>query len=418
MQKSQYFRIFIRERWKIYYFTAGLSIIVLIYSSIIPKIYQSIGQVLAQEETGGMLGISSLIAEATKGTGGRIANVAKAAGLSLGHTPADVLKAFLTSRSVLEKVITDLDLFKIFKIRNNSMETALKMLGPLLTTEVSKEEIVVIRVKYKNPKLAADIVNSLINNLDLLLKERSMTKAKYERVFLEGRLSDASRELAVSEESLKVYQERHRTVSPAEEIKAAISAYAELKAKLFGKELEAEVLSRYSSEGSPYYASAKRDAQEFRKKLTEIESSDKTGQGFGVGFGISFKNLPKVEMEYFRRFRDVRVKEEIYAFLLQQHEQAKIMEVRNTPTITVLDWGKIPEKKIAPRRLKMFFIGSIIGFVLGLLSIIGTELWREAKKDERKSRPINDIRYALHTDIESIKKLLRVILKGRKGAKP
>lgn len=66
----------------------------------------------------------------------------------------------------------------------------------------------------------------------------------------------------------------------------------------------------------------------------------------------------------------------------------------------------------------MFFIGSIIGFVLGLLSIIGTELWREAKKDERKSRPINDIRYALHTDIESIKKLLRVILKGRKGAKP
>ena len=407
MQLSQLIRRMIRERWMIYYLTVGFGLIMLIYGLIVPKKYQSEGRILPQQQEGGMLGLSSLIAEAGRSSGGRIASVAKAAGLSLGTSPSDMLKAFLSSRTLMEKVIIDLNLFQEFKIKNRSMEMATKQLRPMITVDVTREDLLIVTARSKRPQLAADLVNSFITNLDLFLKEKSMTKGKYERVFLGERLTTASNELTTAEESLQAYQQRHKTILPSEELKAAIKAYADLKLQLFAKELEYEIADRYTASDNPYITTLSRERRAFRNKIEEIESADSAGKGFGVGFGISFRNLPAVQTKYLRRYRDVRVKEEVYAFILQQFEQAKIMEVRDTPTITILDRGRVPERKIAPKRLKLVVLGLIIGFLIGLLAVVFSDFYSGFRRDERSFPVLRDLFIGLKSDLVVLRAVLR-----------
>ncbi|GAJ22508.1 unnamed protein product, partial [marine sediment metagenome] len=75
--------------------------------------------------------------------------------------------------------------------------------------------------------------------------------------------------------------------------------------------------------------------------------------GFGAGFSIPFAKLPELSLEYVRLLRDAKVQEAIYELLTQQYEQAKIMEVKDTPTVQILDRASPPEKKTSPKRSRI-----------------------------------------------------------------
>lgn len=80
-----------------------------------------------------------------------------------------------------------------------------------------------------------------------------------------------------------------------------------------------------------------------------MESSTEANNGFGVGFAIPFKKLPDVGTEYVRRYRNLKIQESVYTLMMQEYEQAKIMEVRDTPAITVLDYAAVPKEKFGPK---------------------------------------------------------------------
>ena len=160
-----------------------------------------------------------------------------------------------------------------------------------------------------------------------------------------------------------------------------IDAYAQLKSELLKREIELSVSEGISTQYNPYVLSIKREIDEFKKQLSEMESGkNKKNNGFGVGFAVSFGNLPAVAAEYARRLSDYKVQFEIYGLLVQQNEQAKILEARDTPTITVLDYGKIPEKKVFPKRIVIILIVFIASTLTGILAAITNEYFENLKQ--------------------------------------
>ena len=79
--------------------------------------------------------------------------------------------------------------------------------------------------------------------------------------------------------------------------------------------------------------------------------------------------MPKLDAELMRLLREIEVKSSLFLYLTQQYEAAKIQEARNTPTIQVLDYPKIPIKKTAPQRLLIVVVMLLITF-LGTCSYI------------------------------------------------
>ena len=395
----------VKARILILYLTVGFGLILLIYGVVVPREYLSRGQILPQMDIGGIVGMSGSIG----GFGdqeSRLARIARAAGLSFGYSSGDIISAILQSRSVMEDVIDECEIMRHYRIKQDRMEDALEKLEELTNIQITIEDIVRIECIGKSRELAAKLVNSYINNLDRFLREKSMSTGKNMRIFVEKRLSEVELELTAAAESLKLYQESSKVVVPDEELKAAIEAYAILKAQLFAKEVQADIIKAYSSATAPYYTSIKVEIDAIKRRLSQIESKGVIEDGFGVGFGVSFADIPEVMQEYFKRYLDLRIQEEVYAFLKQQYEQARIMEVKDTPVITVLDWGKPPVRKHAPKIFKLMCIGALIGFCVGILRCVGAVLIADLLSKRERRQILRELSDTIRGDVNRILSLL------------
>ena len=66
--------------------------------------------------------------------------------------------------------------------------------------------------------------------------------------------------------------------------------------------------------------------------------------------------------------RDAKIHETLFELLTQQYEVARIQEARDSPTVHVLDTGKVAEKKYRPRRS---LIVGLSTFIAAVFSVFG-----------------------------------------------
>jgi hypothetical protein len=99
----------------------------------------------------------------------------------------------------------------------------------------------------------------------------------------------------------------------------------------------------------------------------------------------SIRKLPLLGVEYADLYRRMRVQEAVFETLTKEYEMAKVQEVKEIPTVKVLDAPNVPEKKSYPSRLFVIFFGIGLGFVAASAWIIGADKWKKADaSDPRK----------------------------------
>ena len=206
-------------------------------------------------------------------------------------------------------------------------------------------------------------------------------------------------------DSLKAFQEKHKTVALDVEIQSAIQTVAELKSQVLLLEAKKGALESASRINNPYLFNIEKELRSLKKQLKEIEFGDDKviRSGFGAGFSMSFSELPEITLEYARLLREVKIQEAIYELLTQQFEQAKIMELKDTPTVQLLDKAGPPERKSYPKRAKIVITAFFLSIVAGLgLVIIFEHL--EYMKLTGKDKKWRNIGQVLKNDIVLLKK--------------
>ena len=82
-------------------------------------------------------------------------------------------------------------------------------------------------------------------------------------------------------------------------------------------------------------------------------------------------NSPHLQLDLARRVREVQAQEEIFLALSRQFEMARVEEHRDVPVLNVLDPGKAPASRSAPRRGMMTMTGFVLGVGLGGAVVLG-----------------------------------------------
>jgi capsule polysaccharide export protein KpsE/RkpR len=198
------------------------------------------------------------------------------------------------------------------------------------------------------------------------------------RVFIEKRLGQMDTSLAAASESLKAFQEANKVASVEDETKAAIDAYAKMKSELSLQEAEYEAARSGASDENPYIDDLRREVEASQGELRKIEQGGGAG-GFGVGFGVSFERLPAVAAQFARRYQDFKIQQEAYAALYEQYEYARVLEARDAPTLTVLDYAQPPERRSFPRRVAIGGAVLIFSLVAGLAFALVAEYFVSIK---------------------------------------
>jgi tyrosine-protein kinase Etk/Wzc len=97
-------------------------------------------------------------------------------------------------------------------------------------------------------------------------------------------------------------------------------------------------------------------------------------------YEAGLKKLPAAELELARLSRTAAVNADIYTFLLQKHEEARIAKASTISNINVIDPAIAPDLPVKPQKKKNLLLGLIVGGMVG----VGLAFFREYLDDSIK----------------------------------
>lgn len=133
-------------------------------------------------------------------------------------------------------------------------------------------------------------------------------------------------------------------------------------------------LSRFTVESRQSQAAAERRFAE--QRLSEVQGELRTAEARMQGFLESNRmaNSPELSIQRGRLQQEIDLKQQLYLTLARSYEQAKIDEVRDTPTVTVIDQPSFPLRP-DPRGLLVKAAFSLIyGAVIGVILVLAYAL--------------------------------------------
>jgi uncharacterized protein involved in exopolysaccharide biosynthesis len=291
-------------------------------------------------------------------------------------TPSDLYAAILKSRVVSDEVIRRHDLKQVYGERYD--ERTVMQLWDQTSVVVEPEGIITLSYEDKDPERAAAVANTFMDVLNKVNTENIITKARYTREFIENRLNENIRDLTAAEEAYKNFQQQSNMLALDEQVKAAIDAIAELRSQLVIAEIEFGIMKKTLSPGNSKYREQEYKIDQIKAQLAKMEEGDPEDTTKSM-FSLPMKDTPDLGLKLARLTRDLKIQETIFELLKQQYEQAKIQEMKDTPTIQVLDKARVPEIKSRPKRVTLSVLSGFSCFVLTLLFVVFIEYLQKEK---------------------------------------
>jgi tyrosine-protein kinase Etk/Wzc len=298
--------------------------------------------------------------------------------LSMGGKSAKELAAYeeiLKSRRCIEPLIDKFDLMnkEDFRFKEDAIKDFVD--NKLVTDKAKLSGMMDIGVYYKDPVIAKEMVEFLLNQLDKINIEMNVLNAKNNRIFIENRYLQAKEDLAKAEDSLKSFQLIYG-IAPDLQIKAAAQSVFALEVELKSEEIKLDIAKKLLSSDQPEIRMQEAKVNSLRDKISGISTSTDLSDFLRLG------NSPQIAMSFLRLQRGIEIQTKILTFMLPIYEQAKIEEKKETPTIIVLDMPHAAERKAKPKRLTMVLFFTMLSFGFSFVSAALYHRWKMFKNSD------------------------------------
>jgi uncharacterized protein involved in exopolysaccharide biosynthesis len=364
-------QVIAKRKMVIIKFCGSIAVLAIIVSLLLPNIYTATAKVIPpQKDSGG--GLSALIGQ----IGGTAGLAGLAGGVLGGGGNTDLYLGILKSRSVADAVIKRLNLATEFKTK--SPDETRKQLEAVLNIKAGKEGIISISADNKNPKMAAQLANAMVEELDRKSVLLNLTKAGTERIFLEKRLVLAKQDLAKAETDLKSFEEQHKAIKVDTQATAVIQGIARLKAEIASKEVQLATLQGFQTDESPEVKMVQASLAKLRSQFAAMTGNSKEDNVVPVS-----GNIPSLGLEYLRLMRELKIQEAIFEQLTKQYEIAKLSEAKDSSSLQVLDEAVVPLKKSKPKRTLIVILATVTAFFMSIFWIFIQEFFEKMPEEDK-----------------------------------
>ncbi len=307
-----------------------------------------------------------------------------------GTQNAENFITVMQSRTISEEVIRKFDLLDYFELDHpdslRNMDDALLLLRQKVLSMGfdSATGLVKVRASSKDKQLSLDIVNYLLARLDEYNREQKVTQGKLNRQFLEIRVNEVKGKLDSLIVANQDFQESSKAIHLESQAKAIVESYSALIAESMMADVELELArSNFGSE-SPIVREAELRKSSIQRQIRELEASGETPE-----YLINIGSLPQVTAEYLRLEMDMQISRTLFEYLYPQYEAARLSELRDMPSIEILDTPRLAGRRDYPKRALICVVATIIGFILAVILALILEIIR------RNQARIADIKKSL-----------------------
>ena len=299
----------------------------------------------------------------------------------------------------------------------------------------------IIKVTYSNtdPNLSRDVVNTLVQAyLDQTLSFKT-EEASRTVTFVEDQLNGTRDELDLSEKNLQTYksgsglvkldteaEELIKKLSEIEKDRAAVNlqrkqvefaltALQEARRKgqiytpaafkddplissMAGRLTELEVQKRAlvseNTESHPQVKAVQSQIDQLQKKLQSTYETSQQNlarqetsiQQQLLQYEAKMRMLPAAERDLARLMRLSKVNADIYMFLLQKHEEARIVKASTISNIKIVDPAITPDFPVKPQKKKNLLLGLLVGLMFGVGAAFFMDYLDDTIKDEEEAK--------------------------------
>jgi capsule polysaccharide export protein KpsE/RkpR len=369
---------------------------------LIPRSYISTTQ-LMPPDTQSNSSLAMMASMAAKGAGGLGSMAADLLGLN--NTGA-LFVGILRSDTAQVRLVEQFGLQKVYGAPLEQDARAVLDQRTIIS-EDRKSGIISISVTDHSPQRAADLAKAYVDQLNSLIAELSISSAHRERVFLEERLKVAKQDLDDASNQLAQFSSQNSSVDVQTMGKAALEAAGRVAGELIAAQSQLEGLRQVYSDKNPRVRSLDGRVAELRKQLEKLDGSnatsallDRTGSPERTAPPVnglssdtrandtrtndtyendmpypSLHNLPLLGVKYSDYYRRAKIQETVYELLTEQYELTKIQEVKETPTVKVLDRPKVAQRKSSPPRMLITLLGTFLTLCATVVWVVGSVKW-------------------------------------------
>jgi uncharacterized protein involved in exopolysaccharide biosynthesis len=354
----------------------------LLIAFLMPKQYKSSASIMPpdQQSSGAMM------LAALAGRSGGLGALEGLAGSMLGvHSTTALFENLLRSSTVSGHLIDRFDLQHLYRNRYR-IDTAKHLARVTKITDDKKSGVITIEVEDRSPVRARDLVQAYLDELNKLVTQTNTSAAHRERVFIEERLRSVQADLERAQLDLSEFSSKNTTVNIGEQTRAMVDAGARVQAQLLLEQSGLQSLRQiYGDENvriretEARIASLQRQLEKMAGTSAPLPESSSDGELTGSDdkgeLYPPLRQLPRLAVPYADLYRRVRVQEALYELLTQQYELARIEEAKDVPSVSVIDYPGVPEKKSFPPRLLLTLFLTTLAFSIVAAAILLRHGW-------------------------------------------
>ncbi len=336
-----------------------------LYSRTLPRIYASSATIYVQQ---------------AQGAAGLLRNLPVSLGSSSGGTSYGYILTLLRSESLRNLAIKNLKLLDNQKFTYGEKLTDIQALGRLskmVWVLDGKDGSIALGAETRDPELAANIVNTMVDGLGKLVQTASTRKAN----FIEHKLNTTSNDLARAEEEMSKFMETHDVAMIDEQTKGMIQQLGELDIRLLDLDAKLQSLdSNLTNEGD---LNRLVDKEVERKSL---EQSRNYIAGERDKLKAQLDKLPEVGTQYVRIQRKITVLGKTFELLTEQYQLARITQKGEDGDYQVIDRAWPNLRKVAPKTISICLMGGIAADAVAIVLIFLLDRSRRTRRDRRPAR--------------------------------
>jgi tyrosine-protein kinase Etk/Wzc len=363
----------------IFFTTLIVSVAAVAYVMIVPLYWVSTATILPADSDSNSLAFSgsSLLGLGSSLLGG-----------SLNSSGIDLI-TIMNSRTFTEDVIKEFNLIEYMEIDDQDSlvvkENALKFFRENIRSIGLNDEtgVININIETKDKFLSTDIANYFWQKLEKYNLETRMSKGKQKRIFLEARVNEVKSTIDSLSQKLLTFQKENNVILLQEQTAAIVKQYSNLIFQKNQKEIELEFVENFSASQNPNLNKLILENSILSNKILEMETI-KTESKYK--YILSLDSIPDKALEYANLRMNLEIQEKIFTFLFPQFEQAKIEEIKDLPTIEIVDKAVPSGLRSSPKRAKFCVIAFVTAFLAScIFSILFYMLSNEANSIKIKS---------------------------------
>jgi uncharacterized protein involved in exopolysaccharide biosynthesis len=377
-------RLLWKHRLVVLRFTGIGLVLFTLWALVIPQRFASTARLMPPDQPNA--GMALLGALTGKEAPGAVSTLASEF-LGLKNT-GELFDAIMKSQTVEDDVIRKFNLREVYHTKK--WEDARRHLEGKTDISVDRKSgVITIRVTDKNPERAAGMAQEYVEALNDVVTHVNTSSAHRERVFLEQRLAQVSKDLEAAEKSFGEFASKNTALDIREQGKAMISAGAALQGQLIALQTQLEGLKQIYTEDNIRVKTTEARITELRRSLAQMGgtpggaagAAPQAKTGSPDQLNPSIRELPLLGVTWADLYRNAVVQEKVFESLTQEYELAKVQEVKETPSVKVLDHPEVPAKGFPPR-FWFAFAGTLLSLMAGIGFVLGNERWQAVDPDD------------------------------------